>query len=492
VDYILEGIVQRERPGDPASRVRVISQLIRVAADTHVWAVTYDENMAEVFRVQSEIAERVATQLNVALLEPERRAIEKRPTENLAAYDDYLRGMDYYYGIGDQASAELSVQLFEHAVSLDPRFTEAWAGLAIAYRILYWVFDVPGTLTFEMDAARRAQELAPDLPETHLALGYVAYANREFDKALEHFERAQRLRSTGDAAFAIGATMRRLGRWQDALNQFEEARRLIPRSYLIYADPLGVTNSSMRRFDEAERNLNEAISLSPHLSAAYVRKAHVLLARDGDVDAARQVLSEMSRRTNLAETAEFGLIQGTLWTAEFRLFPNTFTEVFDVFESGPVERYRRMQPAIIATAHLARAIVYEAMGDGQSASARYDSARVYFERIILSNPQSAFVCMYHSNLGRAYAGLGRCEEAIREGEEAVQVLPISKDAYMGTDLVNNLAEIYVKCGRHEAAIDQIEKLLSVPSEISPGVLRVDPIWDPLRSNPRFRRLVEGK
>ena len=98
MDYILEGTVQRERPGDPASRVRVIPQLIRVADDTHVWADTYDENMTEVFRVQSDIAERVATQLDVALLEPERRAIEKRPTENLAAYEDYLRGMDYYYG----------------------------------------------------------------------------------------------------------------------------------------------------------------------------------------------------------------------------------------------------------------------------------------------------------------------------------------------------------------------------------------------------------
>jgi TolB-like protein/tRNA A-37 threonylcarbamoyl transferase component Bud32/Tfp pilus assembly protein PilF len=492
VDYVLEGTVQRERPGDPASRVRVIPQLIRVADDTHVWAQTYDDNMTEVFRVQSEIAERVATQLDVALLEPERRAIEKRPTENLAAYDDYLRGMDYYYGIGDQASAELSVQMFEHAVSLDPRFTEAWAGLTAAYHHLYWVFDRPGALTLEIDATRRAEELAPDLPETHLALGRVAYAQRKFDKALAHYEKAQRLRPTGDAALALGTTMRRLGRWQDALNQFEEARRLIPRSYLICADALGVTNSWMRRFDEAERNLNEAISLSPHLSEAYVRKAHVLIARDGDVDAARQVLSEMSRRTDLTEAAEFGLIQGTLWTAEFRLFPNTFTEVFDAFESGPVERYRRMQPAIIATAHLARAIVYEAVGDGQSASARYDSARVYFERMIRSNPQSAFVCMYHSNLGRAYAGLGRCEEAIREGEDAVRMLPISKDAFGGPAPVMRLAEIYVKCGKYDAAIDQIETLLSVPSAMSAGLLRADPIWDPIRSNPRFRRLVEGK
>ena len=162
-----------------------------------------------------------------------------------------------------------------------------------------------------MEAARRAQELAPDLPETHLALGYVAYAQREFDKALEHFERAQRLRPSGDAALAIGLTMRRLGRWQDALNQFEEARRLIPRSYRVYDDALGYTNTRMRRFDEAERTLNEAISLSPHLSEAYVEKHIVLVARDGDVDAARQVILEMSRRTNLADAAELGLGQGT-------------------------------------------------------------------------------------------------------------------------------------------------------------------------------------
>ncbi|UCH84760.1 MAG: protein kinase, partial [Candidatus Latescibacterota bacterium] len=140
VDYVLEGTVQRERPGDPASRVRVIPLLIRVADDTHVWADTYDEDMTEVFRIQSDIAERVATQLNVALLEPERRAIETRPTENLAAYEDYLRGMEYYHEIRNLTNAKLAVQLFENAVSLDPRFAEAWSALAMAYHDLYWVF----------------------------------------------------------------------------------------------------------------------------------------------------------------------------------------------------------------------------------------------------------------------------------------------------------------------------------------------------------------
>ena len=151
-----------------------------------------------------------------------------------------------------------------------------------------------------------------------------------------------------------------------------------------------------------------------------------------------------------------------------------------------------MQPAAIAATHLSRAVVYEALGDQRSATARYDSARVYYERIIKSNPQSAYVCVYHGNLGRAYAGLGRKADAMREGEEAVRMMPTSRDALVGGSLVEFLAEIYLMCGEHEAAINQIETALSAPSFLSAGLLRVDPIWDPIRSNPRFRRLVEGK
>jgi serine/threonine-protein kinase len=157
-----------------------------------------------------------------------------------------------------------------------------------------------------------------------------------------------------------------------------------------------------------------------------------------------------------------------------------------------MERFRRIQPAAIATTHLSRAEVYEAKGDRRSAIARYDSARVYYERIIRSNPESAYICFYHMALGLAYAGIGRKEEAIREGEDAVRMMPISKDALVGAELVGFLPEIYVMCGEYEAAIDRIETALSVPSVVSAGALRVDPKWDPLRSNPRFRRLVEGK
>jgi tetratricopeptide (TPR) repeat protein len=248
----------------------------------------------------------------------------------------------------------------------------------------------------------------------------------------------------------------------------------------------------MRRYDEAERDFDQTISLAPQIPWGYIVKAHVLLARDGNVGAAKRVMSEMSRRVNMADVAESHVTQVPDYFAVLRTCPETFTEAFDAFESGPMERFRRIQPAAIATTHLSRAEVYEAKGDRRSAIARYDSARVYYERIIRSNPESAYICFYHMALGLAYAGIGRKEEAIREGEDAVRMMPISKDALVGAELVGFLPEIYVMCGEYEAAIDRIETALSVPSVVSAGALRVDPKWDPLRSNPRFRRLVEGK
>jgi serine/threonine-protein kinase len=493
VDYILEGTVQRERPGDPMSRIRVIPQLIRVNDDTQVWADTYDEDMNEVFRVQSDIAERVATQLNIALLEPERRAIEKKPTKNLIAYENYLRGMDYIYS-PDISDVEMAVSLFEKAVTLDPQFAEAWAGLAMVHHNLYWAFDRPGEFTLEIQAAEQAQQLGPDLPETYLALGDVAYAQRKFDEALVNFKKAENLRPSGEAAQEIGFTLRRLGRWQEALNYGEKARRLLPRSTSIYTDNLGGTKWYLRQCDEAEQDANHALWLSPRSTDAYMMKV-VILAKCGNMSAAQQTITEMSQHIEIARAAEYGLTQAlTGWSAStyYRLFPQMFTKSFDAFEAGSIERYRLLQPAVVAATHLARAIIYDRVGDRQSAQVRYDSAKVYFKRIIDSNPQSAYIAGYHSDLGLAYAGLNRCEEAIYEGEEAVNLIPISKDAVVGSSLIGNLAEIYIRCGKYDAAIDQIEKWISVPSDISFDLLRLDPIWDPLRTNPRFRRLVQGK
>jgi serine/threonine-protein kinase len=491
VDYILEGTVQRERPGDPASRVRVIPQLIRVADDTHVWAQTYDESMAEVFRVQSDIAERVASQLNITLREKERRAMQQRPTEDLAAYDDYLRGREYYNSV-DLPGTELAVQLLQRAVARDPKFAEAWATLSMAYRGLYWAFDRPGALAQQTESAKRAEELALDLPETRLALGGVAYVHREFNEALRQFEMARKSRPSADAAMYIGWALRRLGRWEEALNQFEDACRLIPNDYSIYADGLGITRTFMRRFDEAERDYDEAIRLAPQMAYGYAGKANVLLARDGDVTRAKRFMSEMARLADVYDIAAVYVTGVPGFFVHLRVFPEILIEVFDEFESGPIDRFRRQQPAAVALTHLSWAISYDAIGDRRSASARYDSARVHYERIIRSNPSSASLSFYHSVLGYAYAGLGRSQEAIRAGEEAVRLTPISTDAVDGPVLVTCLAEIYMMCGEREKAIESCKMVLSVPSNLSPAMLRVDPIWDPVRGDPAFRPLADGK
>jgi len=491
VDFILEGTVQREHPEDPTSRVRVIPQLVRVADETNVWAETYDEDMTHVFQVQSSIAERVATQLDVTLLEPERRAIEKKPTENLAAYDDYLRGLNYCNS-EELPDLELSVSLLRRAVAADPRFAEAWAELAGAYLDLYWAIDRPGTLTLGTEAAGRAAQLAPDLPETHLALGYCEYARRRFDRALAEYETAQNLRPSGDAERNVGFALRRLGKWEEALGHFEKAGRLMPRESSVFFDCLGMTNMVMRRFDAAEAGFSRSIALAPASPSGYYFRARNFLARAGDVGSAREVNLEMLRRTGAADIGVSLAYQVFDWIPEMALFPDVYTKAFDALEAGPIEHFRLIQPAMVASTHLARAVIFEARGDTRSAAARYDSAMVCYERILRSNPESAYISFYHSALGLACAGLGRKNEAIGEGEAAAKMIPVSTDALLGTELMWYLAMIYVKCGENEKAIDQLETLLSVPSFISPGLLRVDPMWKPIRSNPRFRRLAELK
>ena len=282
---------------------------------------------------------------------------------------------------------------------------------------------------------------------------------------------------------------------EKALDHFEGARWLIPHSHGLYLDDLGFTKTLMRRFDEAETDFNVAISLDPRVGSAYFYKARVFLGRDGDVDAAKQVMREMSSRVGMADALEsWNVSEGTSNHTELRVMPDEWAELWNAFERDRIERYRSTQPSKVAVAHLSQAVIIEAQKGRPSAIARYDSARVHYERIIRSNPKSTDkdVATFHVNLGLAYAGLGRCEEAIREGEEAVRIVPVSRDALTGAELRRGLSEIYMMCGEYEATIDEIETLLAVPSSLTVAILRIDPIWDPIRTNPRFRRLVEGK
>ncbi|UCF05239.1 MAG: protein kinase [bacterium] len=483
VDYILEGTIQRERPSDPTSRVRIIPQLIRCSDDIHLWADTYDEDMTEVFRLQSEIAERVARELDITLLEPERKALATKPTENLEAYEYYFRGIEYGDKGVDVDAPRESVRMFEKAVELDPNFALAWARLSEAYSFLYWMFGDRDALVDAKAAVDEAMRIDPDLLEGHLALGFLYYyGSRDYERALEHFYKVQKQRpGNGDANAAIGYIKRRQGKWEESLRYFERALKINPRSY-VNCHQLGETYIAMRRYDEAETYVDRALSLVPGIRGSYYRKAQIAIFRDGDRELAISYLQEMADRTPSGERCPpFVYVEPSI----FRIARDPAGDGTNQSNQMQCIPSSALDSAVVMIIQAGRSSENNKIGE---AVAFLDSARVILERDL--EGEGRLFEGNHSTLGFIYAYLGRKKEAIRAGERAVELLPISKDAYLGTSYVHRLAEIYAIVGEYEAAIDQLEILFSVPSLISAHSLHLDPIWDPLRDNPRFMHLLE--
>ncbi|MFH1278832.1 MAG: protein kinase [Candidatus Eisenbacteria bacterium] len=480
VDYILDGSIQRERPRDPTSIIRIIPNLIRIRDNLSLWAATYDEDMTEVFRVQSEIAERVAQALDVTLLEPERRSVEEKPTENLEAYEYYLQGNDFFRRRLTEQDTQQAIERFTEAVRLDPRFAAAWAALARARIWLKWNFGHEDELVLAQEAVDVAERLAPDLTETQMALGDVAYyGSRDFEKALGHFDTVRRRQpSEAEAIMATGYILRRQGKWEAAVEDLKAANQLNPRDPTLNLTT-GMTLARMRRFSEAESYLDRAIAMVPQMVFPYIDKALMYVAWDDDPARAKEVIKNAVGRINPVEflpATPFSLV---------RVMP-------DVFE--PVFRQINLATSGIDTAsdtvfcYLYKAEIAFARGDALTAYTLSDTVVAYIEEHMERQPSAGYL---HSYLGLALAAIGRHGDAVREGEAAVDLLPISKDAVSGPYQVERLAEIYARIGKKKEAIGELESLLDVPSRVSPALLRLDPIWDPLRRDPDFRRLLEN-
>ena len=478
-DYILEGTIQRERPGDPTSRVRIIPQLISVSDDIHVWADTYDEDVTEVFRVQSSIAERVAHALNVTLLATEREAIEAIPTENIEAYEYYLRGNEYFQNRMSMETARLSVEMYQRAIELDPEFAAAWAGLSKAY-IWNYYSTVDRTLdqkTAAKTAVDKANELAPDSPDVQIAFGYYYYyGDRDFDRALDFFERAlDDCPNNVEILCPIAFTKRRQNKWDEGVGILEKAVELNPR-FVSSVQELGITYLFMRQYDKAERLFDRAIFLAPENPVGHFMKVLLFLLRDGDTERAKETLMEASDVLNLA------VLDGVMPTfVHIRTMPETYSELL-----GQVSRDEYFAEDTtwanfcFAELNLQR---------GQK-----ERAFEYWNNVLdLLEPRYDEESSYNLKLrlGLAYAGLGRKEEAVRMTREVLADFPLSWDALEGTLFLEMAALTFVRAGEYEAAIDQLDLLLSVPSVSSPALFRIDPVWDPLRNNPRFQKMMEG-
>jgi TolB-like protein len=488
VDYILEGTVRWEKSPHGPNRVRVTSQLVRVSDASHIWAKVYDAVLADVFEVQSNIAMQVADTLNVTLLAPERQALAVRPTANLEAYDYYLRGKDYWTRYYVEEDAQVAVRMFERAVQLDTTFALAYAALARAHLWLSWTFGQSGELAGVKQAVDRAQQLGPDLPETHLARGYYSYyGSRDYTHALEQFAwvRARRPNDP-DVIKAIGFIHRRRGHWTEAVSQLTRALELDPRDHTGWSD-LADTYGLMRRYADAERDLERAIALAPDVPVYHGMRAYLSLKRDGDTARARLVLEQEPPSLDRAAILAWS-------TVLLRAFAIPYAAALDRLTlpgaGGPGTAGAGGDSSQY---YLAKAEAYAAWSEIPAARAYYDSARVVLEAKLAARPinKSAEQWPVEVLLALAYAGLGRKADAIRLARAGAQLVPVSRDAFAGPNALDRLAEVYVRTGEYDAALDQVEYLLSIPSEISGPLLRADPLWAPLRGNPRFERLIRG-
>ncbi|MHC4541276.1 MAG: protein kinase domain-containing protein [Planctomycetota bacterium] len=483
VGYILEGTIQRERPSDPTSPVRIIPRLIRASDDTHVWAETYDNDMSEVFRVQSDLAEQVAQALDVTLLEPERRALHSRPTQNVEAYEYYLRGNEYFQRSYLENDFKIAIQMYKKAVELDPTFALAYAQLSRAHVFMYFKhYDHSDVrLAMAKQAVDKVFQLNPELPEAHLALGHYYYhSHLDYDRALEQFAIARKNQPNSSELMSfIGYVQRRQGKFEKAVVTLKEASELDPRSAPL-AFNIGQVLVLLRKYPEAEHHCDRAISLTPDLPYPYTGKVQLYLLWEGKTEKARAVLEEGLQNIGSLEN---NLI--ILWSVLLDVFDENYQEALAQLSSCKLEAFDT-HLYFIPKAQLYGQI-YGLMGNRQLELAYYESARSILETKMQQQPEDA---TFHSALGIAYAGLGQEEEAIKHGKLGRDLLPLSKDALRGPFRREDLARIYVMVGKYDQAIDELESLLLKPSRFPVALVTLDPAWDPLRDHPRFKKLIE--
>jgi TolB-like protein/Flp pilus assembly protein TadD len=473
VSNVVEGSVRRS-----GNRVRVSVQLIDALTDRHIWAQNYDRTLADSLALEGELAAEIATAVGATLSPKEKTRVEAKPTNNPAAYDAYLRGRAFVARSYQKSYTENAIQSYQEAVKLDPSFAVAWARLSYAQSLSYWKLDSSSArLTAAKDAADHALALDPDLPETHLALGYYHYyGQRDFTGALAEFQQAEKgLPNNLDVINAIALIQRRLGHWEEALGGLRRVLELDPRYHDAYEDLAG-TYRWLRRFPEALATINRLLAWEPADPTALGRKASLLWAM-GDIQAAESVLANPGSDPN-----DRG-VQA--------LFQRRYAVAIEIFSSGLVAKTDR-EPS---GEELLLGLTQQRAGDVAAARATYQSAVQDFQRQLGKvGPGSLTEASLHSGLGRAYAGLGEAASAIAEGQKAIAMYPASKDAAEGPVKEENMANIYALLGDADHAIPILKRLLQIPyaGAITPALLRLDPVWDQIRNDPRFQELAIEK
>jgi len=480
VDYILEGSVQSERStqANPAVRLRV--RLVRASDAAQIWAESYGDNIRSVLRLQTDIAEEVAQALDITLLEPERQGLTYGYIDNAEAFAFFRQG---HGNRGREGNAK-AIEMYEKAIALEPTYAEAHASLSNALTNMYWVHGRnPELLPRAKEAADRAIQLAPDLPAGHVVLARYYYQGcHDYENALKQYAIALRSHPNHVHALAwMGFMQRRMGRFEEALPNLLRAAELDPLDRR-YPNSIGHTLVFLERYEEAGRYYEQGIRMDPNAAWSYCRKAELYLIWQGDTQKARDTVDRALRANKE--------LVGDPYIFEVLFYADLCDGEFEAAIERVVQRSEDFDNmAWYIPNDLRLAEVYGYMGREDLEAAHYQLAADALEERLAEDPDDRRIHRVHSSLGRAYAGLGREQEAIDEGLRGVECLPIARDALNGTLRLEDLARIYVMVGQYEDAIDILEPLLAMPSEQSVERLELAPVWDPLRDHPRFQRLL---
>ena len=476
VSHLVEGTVQRI--GD---RVRINIQLIRAANEGHLWAEIYDRNLTDIFAVQSELATAIAHSLQAKLTGTEAKAVAAKATDNLAAYDAYLRGIDFGSRPGQNpADEKKAAEAFEEAVRLDPQFADAWALLARQCASIFFLqFDAsPARQERARVAAETATRLAPASPETLLANAYYRYhVLHDYVGARQLFEKIRReLPSSSEAIEALARIARRQSRWNDSLRLFEEAETLNPRDAHLFMDRAW-TYSMVRNYADTLRMIERAEAILPEDSDVLENKASYF-HWTGNLEAARVAIERIKDRAKRSNIEISQLIFERRYPDAARLLEEKLSKL------APESDERGTHLEWLGSIRLAA-------GDSEGAKRALLEAKPLLEKLRQEQPNSRWVSQA---LASVEAGLGNKEAALREAERGVHVATAADDPVFAPALEENAAAIEAQVGEADAALARIERLLQLAYGAFPltqAKLRIDPAWDPLRSHPRFKALVEG-
>jgi TolB-like protein/class 3 adenylate cyclase/Flp pilus assembly protein TadD len=487
VAHILEGSVQKS--GDS---VRVNVQLIKAANDSHLWADTFDRKLTDIFLVESEVAKAIADQLRAQLTSREEQVLTAKPTDNPEAYDAYLRGLAYTLkaGANDPVNALGAQKYLKEAVRVDPKFALAWALLSYVDALGYLTQNLQPTVALREEARQAAETaltLQPNLGEAVLAKGYYHYSClKDYDTAVRYFERARPLLpNSSRIPEHLAYLERRRGQWGRSESYFNEAERLDPRNAFLLTQH-ALSYQSLRRFSEALRKLDQVLNITPDDMDTLVFKAATFQA-EGDLPRAAALLAPLHPNADQTLALETQIGQGIL-------------------ERRPAPIIARLKEILAkpdpALGNLNGELRFwlgwaqEVAGDHAAAQESWKQARSELEPFLRQQPENWVLI---GDLALTNMGLGDKTAAFAFVEKAIAVNPIEKDPMDGPGSIEILARVSAKMGEPERAVGALQKLLSRPYEsplnaanvpLTPALLRLDPMFDPLRNDPRFQNLVE--